>query len=43
MPEGVTAEDLMTKSDWVAKEAIARGWRFTPRLHALLWGVKVGV
>lgn len=43
MPEGVTAEDLMSKSGWVAGEAVARGWRFTPRLHALLWGVKVGV
>ena len=43
MPEGVTTEDLMAKSTWVVKEAIARGWRFTPRLHALLWGVKVGV
>lgn len=43
MPEGVTVEDLMEKSAWVAQEAIQRGWRFTPRLHALLWGVKVGV
>ena len=43
MPEGVTVEDLTAKSAWVAKEAIVRGWRFTPRLHALLWGVKVGV
>jgi 7-carboxy-7-deazaguanine synthase len=43
MPEGVTVEDLMAKSAWVVSEAIARGWRFTPRLHALLWGVKVGV
>lgn len=43
MPEGVTVEDLMAKSSWVVSEAIARGWRFTPRLHALLWGVKVGV
>jgi 7-carboxy-7-deazaguanine synthase len=38
MPEGVTVEDLQTKSKWVAEEAIKRGWRFTPRLHVLLFG-----
>jgi 7-carboxy-7-deazaguanine synthase len=43
MPEGVLPEDLMNKSGWVVMEAIKRGWRFTPRLHALLYGVKRGV
>jgi 7-carboxy-7-deazaguanine synthase len=38
MPEGVTAEDLMTKTKWVAEEALKRGWRFTPRLHVLMFG-----
>lgn len=43
MPEGVTPEDLMTTSKWVASEAIKRGWRFSIRLHALLWGIARGV
>lgn len=38
MPEGVTAEDLMEKTKWVAEEALKRGWRFTPRLHVLMFG-----
>jgi 7-carboxy-7-deazaguanine synthase len=43
MPEGVTADDLMTRSYWTIEACIKRGWRFTPRLHALLFGVKRGV
>lgn len=38
MPEGVTAEDLQVRSKWVAEEALKRGWRFTPRLHILMFG-----
>lgn len=38
MPEGVTAEDLMTKTKWVSEEALKRGWRFTPRLHVMMFG-----
>lgn len=38
MPEGVTAEDLMSKTKWVSEAALARGWRFTPRLHVLMFG-----
>jgi 7-carboxy-7-deazaguanine synthase len=43
MPEGITPEDLMERTSWVTQECIKRGWRFTPRLHALLFGVKRGV
>jgi 7-carboxy-7-deazaguanine synthase len=43
MPEGVTPEELMLRSQWISKECIARGWRFTPRLHTMLWGTKRGV
>jgi 7-carboxy-7-deazaguanine synthase len=43
MPEGITPEDLMTRTSWVVQECVKRGWRFTPRLHALLFGVKRGV
>lgn len=43
MPEGILPDDLMNKSGWVAMEAIKRGWRFTPRLHSLMFGTKRGV
>lgn len=43
MPEGVTPEDLMKRSYWVMEECIKHGWRFTPRLHALMFGIKRGV
>jgi 7-carboxy-7-deazaguanine synthase len=43
MPEGVTADDIINNSQWVAKAAIENGWRFTPRLHTILWGTKRGV
>ncbi len=38
MPEGVTTEDLMSKTKWVSEAALKRGWRFTPRLHVLMFG-----
>lgn len=38
MPEGVTSEDLATRTEWLAQEALSRGWRFTPRLHILMFG-----
>lgn len=38
MPEGVTVEDLTSRTQWIAQEALQRGWRFTPRLHILMFG-----
>lgn len=38
MPEGVTADDLAVRTEWLAQEALQRGWRFTPRLHILMFG-----
>jgi len=43
MPEGVTAKDLMDKSPELIEICIKEGWRFTPRLHALIWGIKRSV
>ncbi len=43
MPEGITAEDLMNKTQWIVKLCIENGFRFTPRLHALIWGIKRSV
>ena len=38
MAEGVTATALLDRGAWVAEECARRGFRFTTRLHILLWG-----
>lgn len=38
MPEGTTADRVLTRMRDVADEALRRGWNLTPRLHILLWG-----
>jgi organic radical activating enzyme len=38
MPQALDAIELATRSVWVAQAAIARGFRFSTRLHLLLWG-----
>ena len=38
MPEGTSTEMLADRSYWAIEAAIARGWRFTPRLHIELFG-----
>lgn len=43
MPEGITPEDLMQRSSWAVQECVKKGYRFTPRLHAMLFGIKRGV
>jgi 7-carboxy-7-deazaguanine synthase len=43
MPEGTLVDDLMSRSYWTVEACVKRGWRFTPRLHALMFGVKRGV
>lgn len=42
MPEGHTQSRLMELSPFVAEAALARGYRFSTRLHVLLWGDKRG-
>lgn len=42
MPEGRTAAALYERSVWLAAECQERGYRFTTRLHVLLWGDKRG-
>jgi organic radical activating enzyme len=42
MPEGTTAADLAARSPWVVEQCQALGYRFTTRLHVLLWGDKRG-
>ena len=38
MPQGTTAEELMSKSGWLGKEAKRLGFRLSPRRHIELFG-----
>ena len=43
MPEGIRREELLERSLWVVDECRRHGFRYSPRLHVLLWGAKRGV
>lgn len=43
MPQGRTRDELESASAWLAAECTRRGWRFSTRLHILIWGDKRGV
>ncbi len=43
MPEGRTAAELNARSPWLAEACTRRGYRFSSRLHILIWGDKRGV
>jgi organic radical activating enzyme len=42
MPQGTTQQAMACRGPWVADLCIAHGFRFSPRLHILLWGDKRG-
>ena len=42
MPEGVTPETVSTRGKWVADLSERLGFRFSTRLHILLWGDERG-
>lgn len=42
MPEGVTEEGIQARSQWVAEACAMEGFRFSTRLHILLWGDQRG-
>jgi organic radical activating enzyme len=42
-PEGLRAEDLAARTPWLVEACKAHGFRFSPRLHILIWGAKRGV
>jgi len=42
MPEGKTVADLTARSSWLADASVERGYRFSTRLHILLWGDERG-
>ncbi|MCC7364826.1 MAG: 7-carboxy-7-deazaguanine synthase QueE [Dehalococcoidia bacterium] len=43
MPEGRSGAELAAKSAWLAETCAERGYRFSSRLHILIWGDKRGV
>jgi organic radical activating enzyme len=42
MPEGVTPDGVSTRGKWVADLSERHGFRFSTRLHILLWGDERG-
>ena len=42
MPEGRTADALNRKSEWLSEACVRHGFRFTTRLHIILWGDERG-
>lgn len=42
-PEAVRTEELAERGPWVAEACTRHGFRFSPRLHVLLWGARRGV
>jgi 7-carboxy-7-deazaguanine synthase len=42
-PEGLRSEELAARSAWVVEACKAHGFRFSPRLHILIWGARRGV
>lgn len=43
MPEGIERETLIERSRWVWEACRLHGFRYSPRLHILLFGAKRGV
>jgi 7-carboxy-7-deazaguanine synthase len=43
MPEGISAEQLQARSVWLADVCRREGYRFSHRLHVLIWGHRRGV
>ena len=42
-PEGLRAAELAARSPWLVELCKAHGFRFSPRLHILIWGARRGV
>jgi 7-carboxy-7-deazaguanine synthase len=42
MPEAANREELLNKSSWLVELCKSSGYRFSTRLHVLLWGVERG-
>jgi organic radical activating enzyme len=42
-PEGLRAEELTSRSSWIVEACKTHGFRFSPRLHVMIWGARRGV
>jgi len=42
-PEAIRREELIERGPWVAEMCTGHGFRFSPRLHIMLWGPRRGV
>ena len=42
-PEAVRRDEMLERSPWVVDACKRHGFRFSPRLHVLLWGARRGV
>ena len=42
-PEGLRAEELAARTPWLVEACKAHRFRFSPRLHILIWGARRGV
>ena len=43
MPEGITAEDIHRRAQWLVDLCKLEGFRYSPRLHIDIWGHRPGV
>jgi 7-carboxy-7-deazaguanine synthase len=43
MPEGIDADTLTERGRWLVEICKEHGYRFSPRLHVMLWGNRRGV
>lgn len=43
MPQGISEKELAPKHDFIIEQCKKKGYRFSPRLHVLLWGAQRGV
>ena len=42
-PEALRREDFLARAPWVVEACKRHGFRFSPRLHVLLWGARRGI
>ena len=42
MPEGIDAETLSSRMDWMSENCKKKGYRLSPRLHVMLYGNRRG-
>lgn len=43
MPEGTTRQAILERAPWIIEACKRHGYRYSPRLHIMLWGPRRGV